>query len=196
MHKIMMQKRATKKENDSEDVDFAKAADFFAGTASEDDADDDVEELDEAESGDDSEDEIDTESADEYISGDDEAVSESEDNGQVVQQAASLPLVANGEQCTFDLLNLLAMNVHQINSSRLYSKQKIKSKETVTIPASENSMNVDEDYLLEKATDGCSQLVAALWQLPVERSDVGPMVTLPSFDASKIPRALVCNLDS
>ena len=64
--------------------------------------------------------------------------------------------------------------------------------EAVTIPTDSSlDVVVDEEYLLRKATDGCTQLISSLWQLPVERSDAGMMVQLPSYEEIKIPRALV-----
>jgi hypothetical protein len=122
---------------------------------------------------------------------------EEEDNEQDKRAAANSleisPMTsANGEQCTFDLRNLLGMNVHQISTAELYStKTKKATSENLSIAPTTLGVTVNEDYILEKATDGCAQLVAALWQLPVERSDAGPMVFLPSYDEIKIPRALV-----
>ena len=102
------------------------------------------------------------------------------------------PTFVNGEPCTFDLRNLLALNSHQINAKTLYNTKKHQSKQGVeTILMSDQFPRVDEQYLESKAFDGCSQLVHALWQLPKEKSDVGTMIKLPAFDDSRIPRALV-----
>jgi hypothetical protein len=100
---------------------------------------------------------------------------------------------ATGEQCTFDLRNLLAMNSHQVSTAALYSTKtkKASSDEKLTIAPTGLGVSINEDYILEKATDGCAQLLGALWQMPIERSDAGPMVFLPSWDEIKIPRALV-----
>ena len=49
----------------------------------------------------------------------------------------------------------------------------------------------NEELLLEKAIDGCIQLITVLWQLPIERSDARPLVKLPTFVESRIPHALV-----
>jgi len=119
---------------------------------------------------------------------------DAEENRVAANSIQINPIVsANGEQCTFDLRNLVAMNVHQVNSASLYSTKTKKkaSNESLTIPPDNLGVVVNEDYILEKATDGCTQLVGALWQLPTERSDVGPMVFLPTYDDIKIPRALV-----
>jgi hypothetical protein len=125
--------------------------------------------------------------------------SEEEDDNEQEKRAAAnsleiSPLVsATGEQCTFDLRNLLAMNVHQVSTAALYStKTKTPTSEGKhTIAPTGLGVTVNEAYIMEKATDGCAQLLGALWQLPIERSDAGPMVFLPSYDEIKIPRALV-----
>lgn len=97
-----------------------------------------------------------------------------------------------GEQCTFDIRNLLAMNTHQISVNDLYTATSKKSKdEKVTIPGDKLPVTVNEAHLLEKALDGCTQLVSVLWQLPTEQSDVGPLISLPPYDEIKLPRALV-----
>jgi len=101
------------------------------------------------------------------------------------------PLVsASGEQCTFDLKNLLAINSHQVETVKLYSTEKTGDEEIVIPSLSTLISSVDEDHLLEKATDGCAQLINALWQLPTERSDVGTLVSLPSYSVTKLPRQL------
>lgn len=93
------------------------------------------------------------------------------------------------EPCTFDLRNLLAFNAHPIDTALLYNAAKKPEGERATIPS---QVSVDERHLYKKALDGCQQLIAALWQLPTERSDAGPMVRLPANDDSRVPRALVC----
>jgi hypothetical protein len=112
------------------------------------------------------------------------------------------PLIDNNifipgdEPCTFDLRNLLGVSAHPIDSASLYVPAKISknlaSADSTTPTTIDRSYFVNEEYLLKKAIAGCSQIVSALWQLPVERTNAGPMVQLPTFDDSKIPRALVC----
>jgi hypothetical protein len=112
------------------------------------------------------------------------------------------PLVDNiifipgDEPCTFDLRNLLGVSAHPIDSASLYvpvkSSKNLASADSTTPATIDRSYFVNEEYLLKKAIAGCSQIVSALWQLPVERTNAGPMVQLPTFDDSKIPRALVC----
>ena len=138
------------------------------------------------ESADDDEDE-DEESDDDDVDYEEE---EAENQKEFVQ-----PSSAMGEPCSFDLRNLMGINSHQINGSSLYSPikknlEKDREDENVTIPSNLDVV-VNEDYLLQKASDGASQLIAALWQLPVQRSDAGPMVMLPHYEEMKIPRALV-----
>jgi len=208
-----------KKEEDPE-VDYAAAADSFA--AGGDDGDDNDEPIGEEEHNDNDRSAVEHESSDEdgsvhddddevdVSSGDDEGSVEEQEGGDdddladdshqsVTGLAAAVPVSANGERCTFDLRNLLAMNTHQVDAASLYSAKR-KGKKTInslTIsPPDGLDLPINEKYLLEKATDGCTQLVATLWQLPIERSDAGPMATLPSYEESRIPRALVSELSS
>lgn len=119
------------------------------------------------------------------------------DQSNEQQEQTKMPIVgtsSSSEQCTFDLRNLVAVNSHQLDAASLYAPKK-KSKQAngkaATIPLAVNGIQVDEDQLLKKAQDGCAQLISALWQLPTEGSDAGPMVTLPTYQEIKIPRALV-----
>lgn len=208
-----------KAEAAAEHVDYAAAADAFAETrhaASDDevehnddessssfaegeDNDDgkdhvDAEEQQDSDGSDDSESENEEEPDEEEESASDEDNNEEEEGDQEPDPAKfEQPKSATGEPCTFDLRNLVAMNTHQVNHKKLYAGKRTPTAESITIPASQMllNVNVDEDELLEKATDGCTQLIAALWQLPKEQSNAGPMVRLPSFDDSRIPRALV-----
>jgi Ribosome biogenesis regulatory protein (RRS1) len=100
-------------------------------------------------------------------------------------------LFSSGEQCTFDLRNLVAVSSHQLNASLLYSSKRPARESDITISLEDSRIQVDEEQLLEKARDGCAQLISAIWQLPKETSDAGPLVTLPSYFEIKIPRALV-----
>jgi hypothetical protein len=148
----------------------------------------------------DSSDNADEESAsgeEEEGSDDQGADSEGEErsNGKPEQtKRSTVGLSSSSEQCTFDLRNLVAVNSHQLDANLLYAPKK-KSKQpkenNTTIPLAANDIQVDEDELLKKAQDGCTQLISALWQLPMESSDAGPMVTLPKYQEIKIPRALV-----
>lgn len=101
------------------------------------------------------------------------------------------PSLSSGEACTFDLRNLVAINSHQVSSASLYKSSKKQIEQDITIPPENLGVIVDEELLLEKASEGCTQLLGALWKLPIERSDAGPMVTLPGYFEMKIPRALV-----
>mgnify|MGYP005853256527 CR=1 FL=1 len=194
----MARTRKSKKEEEEReeeataDADYAAAADSFAGTKEASD--------DEDSSASSDEESVDGEDHDEPPVGEPEGGEDSDDDDDdnnneeedPVSREFENPKSATGEPCTFDLRNLLAANAHQINTKTLYSTTKMKS-ESVTIPSMQilANLNVDEEQLLEKATDGCTQLSAALWQLPTERSSAGPLVHLPSFDDSRIPRALV-----
>lgn len=77
------------------------------------------------------------------------------------------------ELCTFDLRNLTAINSHEVDASKVQS----------------------EDYLLEKASDATQQLIAELWELPLDRSDStkgGHVVCamLPNEFKTDLPRTL------
>lgn len=98
------------------------------------------------------------------------------------------------EQCIFDLRNMLAVNSHQIASTSLYNNKtsESSSEENITIPLDKaHNLAVDEKFLLSKATTGCTQLIHALFQLPQEKSDAGPMAVLPHYDEIRLPRKLV-----
>mmetsp|Transcript_10112 Transcript_10112/g.14833 ORF Transcript_10112/g.14833 Transcript_10112/m.14833 type:complete len:437 (-) Transcript_10112:1119-2429(-) len=128
-----------------------------------------------------------SESDEESDRGDSEHTIQEDVDNQVKIKPISSP---TGENCTFDLRNLLAMNSHQVETAKLYLTKK-EGDEEITIPTKSSLIaSVDEDHLLEKATDGCTQLINALWQLPTERSDVGPIASLPSFFVTKLPRQL------
>lgn len=120
---------------------------------------------------------------------DDSEEDDEDDNGPVtIKPVAS----ATGEQCTFDLRNLLALNSHQVETAKLYKKKgRNEGEDGITIPGEKLQVIINEDHLLEKATDGCTQLIHALWQLPTERSDTGPLVVLPSYSETLLPRQLV-----
>jgi hypothetical protein len=104
---------------------------------------------------------------------------------------------------TFDLRNLLAISTDQLATSSLYNNKRNKPSTSanqdnddtpISIPLdpTRNVIKVNEDFLLKQATVGCTQLIRALWQLPIEQSDAGPLVSLPSYDEVRLPRALVC----
>jgi hypothetical protein len=166
-----------------------------------DDSKSDVDDNDEEEA---SGDEVINDEDEEEASDDDDEVDdnssddEDDDDNKNKDQASSLStsLVVSsdiGEPCTFDLRNLVALNTHQLSSEQLYASKESSPPDeagTFTIPF-DGQHRPNEEYLLSKAIDGCSQLIRALWQLPVERSDAGPLVILPSHDESRIPRALV-----
>ena len=219
----MAKKRKTKqtKKVEEEVVDYAAAADSFAGNAADDseseevvqesadssdeDGNEQVQNIDDDDDvvvDDDGDDDDSDESHDEEADDKEGGENEDEDTDGNEQEELDVPhdfeqpKSATGEPCTFDLRNLMAMNAHQINTKELYSTTKGRT-ESVTIPAMQvlANLSVDEEQLLEKATDGCAQLIATLWQLPKERSSAGPMVHLPSTDESRIPRALVCSSD-
>ena len=100
------------------------------------------------------------------------------------------------ESYTFDLRNMLAINTDQLEIAALYkgpkkNKTKDRELEIPLDPVHGASLEVNEDYLLSKATDGCTKLIQCLWDLPTEASDAGPLATLPTYDEVRLPRAMV-----
>lgn len=98
------------------------------------------------------------------------------------------------ERCSLDLRNLLATNPHQVNPRLLYQQQKSVStnkEEDSTTICINGAKIANDEYLLQKASDGCSQLLSGLWKLETEKSDAGPMAILPKFCDVVIPRELV-----
>jgi hypothetical protein len=97
-----------------------------------------------------------------------------------------------GEQWTLDLRNLLAVNTHQIDLADMYKVTEASHKnEKVTIDVEQKKGLVNDDYLLQKASEGCTQLLAGLWKLDTQKSDAGPMAILPSYFEIPTPRSLV-----
>lgn len=203
-------KQTKRKEEESSEegegeVDYAATADFLATTsdvlvdgddanANDEASDEEMPEADDGDSDDESveEQEVLEESHDD---GDENEVEDDEDD---VRRTIAAAGGESDEPCTFDLRNLLGVSSHPIDVASLYDSKQQQlpppppnnvCANAATIPASFYTVN--EDYLLKKAEAGCNQIIAALWLLPIERSDAGPMVQLPSFDDSKIPRALV-----
>jgi len=99
--------------------------------------------------------------------------------------------IGGDEKCNIDLRNLIAFNTHQVNHNELFKKEsKVDNEDTTTIIV--NGMKIaNEEHLLEKANEGCSQLLAGLWKLDTEKTDAGPLAILPSYFETKTPRALV-----
>jgi hypothetical protein len=195
------QKFEESSDEEEEEVDYAATADLLAS-----DDDEEMQEQVDSDSGDESvEDEEKNDSDDESVEkveeeedsddNSDEEMEDEEDASEVDEEPSRLInnniTVPGDEPCTFDLRNLLGVSSHPIDSSSLYDAKKARADAAAaTIPL---AYTVNEEYLLKKAEAGCNQIISALWQLPIERSDAGPMVQLPSFDDSKIPRALVRN---
>eukprot|EP00551_Chaetoceros_affinis_P004222 CAMPEP_0203662718 /NCGR_PEP_ID=MMETSP0090-20130426/589_1 /ASSEMBLY_ACC=CAM_ASM_001088 /TAXON_ID=426623 /ORGANISM="Chaetoceros affinis, Strain CCMP159" /LENGTH=512 /DNA_ID=CAMNT_0050525547 /DNA_START=34 /DNA_END=1572 /DNA_ORIENTATION=+ len=137
-------------------------------------------------SGDDAEEEEST-SAEEV-----EEEEEDEETGELlaVQRNEDDDILEEGEErCSLDLRNLLATNPHQVNQRLLYQKQQETTENPTTICVSGAKIANDE-YLLQKASEGCSQLLAGLWKLETEKSDAGPMAILPKYCDIVTPREL------
>ena len=136
-------------------------------------------------------------------SNDDEDEDHSEHAAAQAANQAAADIAANASTAgpfTFDLRNMLAISTDQLATSSLYkntkqqaAKKPGRDEADISIPLdpTRNAIQVNEDYLLQQATTGCTQLIRALWQLPTEQSDAGPLVTLPTYDEVRLPRALV-----
>jgi regulator of ribosome biosynthesis len=188
-----------------DETQYALGADAFAETpddgsdseeeeSSDNNHNDEASEINSTSSSDDEEEEVDDREVDNED--DDDSQNEEETNEEQLSHQVTIEPTASGEPCLFDLRNLVAMNSHQVSDSKLYSTtattlKKIAAPDTTcTIPPVHTNICVNEDFLLDKATDGATQLIRALWQLPTERSDAGPLVTLPTYDEIKLPRSL------
>eukprot|EP00535_Pseudo-nitzschia_heimii_P005888 CAMPEP_0197176302 /NCGR_PEP_ID=MMETSP1423-20130617/2277_1 /TAXON_ID=476441 /ORGANISM="Pseudo-nitzschia heimii, Strain UNC1101" /LENGTH=474 /DNA_ID=CAMNT_0042625667 /DNA_START=47 /DNA_END=1471 /DNA_ORIENTATION=- len=124
--------------------------------------------------------------------------SESEDDSEGEEHKEDVNTSSTAQQneaYTFDLRNMLAINTDQLEIGSLYDSKKSKSGKFNSLeipldPIHGKLLEVNEDYLLSKATDGCSELIRSLWELPTEISDAGPLVTLPTYDEIRLPRAM------
>jgi hypothetical protein len=94
------------------------------------------------------------------------------------------------ESCTVDLRNLVAINSHQIDSKALYKKKSRENEQETTIHTKGMAL-ANENYLLQKASEGCSELLTQLWKLDTEKTDAGPLAVLPSYFEIVTPRELV-----
>jgi len=98
-------------------------------------------------------------------------------------------VMGGDEKCNIDLRNLVAFNTHQMNHKALFQKQsKVDNGETTILV--DGIMIADEGHLMEKASEGCTQLLADLWKLDSEKTDAGPLAILPSYFTTVTPRAL------
>lgn len=130
------------------------------------------------------------ESDDESEEEDEEVMEEEEDSAGVVEDDEDEEIPMGGEEkCNVDLKNLLAFNTHQVNHRTLYKKSSVTNESTEIFVDGMKIAN--EDHLLQKASEGCTQLLAGLWKLETERTDAGPRAILPSYYETVTPRELV-----
>lgn len=219
MRLIMVARKSSssnrKDSSEEEIVDYASTADgFFAGDSDVSEAsesnDEKVEEIDDlsvdcvSDDGESNQECDDGESVDEN-SGDNwsHASEEKRQQDELYRQKlanAGNSVIFSGidEPCSFDLRNLLAISSYPVESNHLYSPfSSAKANDVVLVSKNEiihlnrGTFQVNEELLLRTATVGCSQLISALWRLPVELSEAGPMATLPLHDESGIARSLV-----
>jgi hypothetical protein len=162
----------------------------------EDDIDDNDEGQDESiEDDDDDDEDLDEDESNDY----DEDLQEPESNSEE-RKLQGLYTKDGEELWTLDLRNLIAVNSHQMDYGELHrttkstvdgkgGKNNSTADEKLTIDA--EHVRVNEDYLLQKASEGCVQLLTGLWSLDTQKSDAGPMAILPSFFEIPTPRSLV-----
>lgn len=180
---------ASTKDAESVGVDYAAAADeMIDGNEDDGDSESDVSEGKKktaADSSDDDDSDDDGESSSSEAESNEEELNLTSESNRIASS-----LKGDGEEpCSFDLRNLLATNSHTVDTATLY-RPSLKDPDTSsTIPP---AMRMNEEFLLKKAQEGCHQLLQALWKLPQqESSDVGTLVTLPTYEESRLPRSLV-----
>jgi len=99
--------------------------------------------------------------------------------------------ISGKEMCTFDVRNLLAMNSHQVDDVALHRKVKgVNVKDDDLTIGAGADRKANEAYILTLANEGCSQLLASLWKLETERTDAGPIASLPSYYTVPTPREM------
>lgn len=183
--------KKSKQEKEEEIIDEEDDSDQIEAEDSENSSDDDET----SESGSESEGDEDV-AATLFNRPEDESESEDDTNGEESTEANNTPFMAQqNEAYTFDLRNMLAINTDQLEMGSLYDAKKTKSGKNDNLeipldPIRGKSLEVNENYLLSKATDGCTELIRSLWELPTEASDAGPLVTLPTYDEIRLPRAM------
>lgn len=129
-----------------------------------------------------------------YEDEDDEEDTDTEETDIALPNDSSDNIIEGDENCTLDLRNLLSINSHQVNHRLLYqqkAKDQSKDGDDVATICTTGMMKANEDYLLQKASEGCSQLLAGLWSLEKEKSEAGPMAVLPTYCQIVTPRELV-----
>mmetsp|Transcript_418 Transcript_418/g.443 ORF Transcript_418/g.443 Transcript_418/m.443 type:complete len:477 (+) Transcript_418:133-1563(+) len=117
---------------------------------------------------------------------DDESMDEEETNDDTEEEDN---IVEGEEKCNLDLRNLLATNSHQVNQKKLYKKD-VEENITSTTICVNGIKTANEEYLLQKASEGCAQLLSGLWKLETEKTDAGPMAELPTYVEIVTPREL------
>jgi hypothetical protein len=171
MEKMLAKENRDENEDEDEsDVDSADEAFIEKEEGDDDESDDD---------GDEEEDD------NESQEGSDENDSESLNENDVTDT-----IVEGEETCSLDLRNLLATNSHQVNHRLLYKQTSTDEDEEISICVN-GLTKANEEYLLQKASEGCSQILEGLWSLETEKTDVGPMATLPKYSTIATPRELV-----
>lgn len=119
-----------------------------------------------------------------------EVSSDEEETEVPFQNEPTDDAVEGEEKCSLDLRNLTAINSHQVNHRLLYTEKSNEEDEAITICVN-GMMKANDDYLMQKANEGCSQLLAGLWNLDTEKTDAGPMAVLPTYFEIITPRELV-----
>lgn len=170
----------------------------------EDEDDDDDKESDSGEDDDEEMEDVDDDSEEEEKEDGDDGSEEDEEEGSENNDDDEDPrskrsratrvaaVVDQDEHCTLDLRNLLVLNGHQLDQEKMYrpaAAASASSDERCAIPRS-TACAVDEDFLLRKTSEGCQKLLAGLWSLPSEKTDVGPLTRLPDHFVVALPREM------
>ena len=182
--KKIVQQTVEESSSEEEEVDLETMERMLNDEGS---SEEDASEDEESEKDDDSTEENDDESEEEDA---DVMEGEEEDNVGVIEDNEDEEIPMGGEEkCNVDLKNLLAFNTHQVNHRALYKKSSVTDESTEIF--ADGMKIANEDHLLQKASEGCTQLLAGLWKLETERTDAGPRAILPSYYETVTPRELV-----
>lgn len=181
--KKIVQQTVEESSSEEEEVDLETMERMLNDEGS---SEEDASEDEESDKDDDSTEENDDESEEED---EDVMEGEEEDNVGVIEDDEDEEIPMGGEEkCNVDLKNLLAFNTHQVNHRALYKKSSVTDESTEIFVDGMKIAN--EDHLLQKASEGCTQLLAGLWKLETERTDAGPRAILPSYYETVTPREL------
>ena len=95
------------------------------------------------------------------------------------------------EDCNIELKHMCAMNEHELEHKRVTMVNTEEKEFEWGIDGTKATPMINEDYIRNKTAEACTSLVSKLFGLPVEKSDLGVLVTLPKqTPLIKLPRQL------